>query len=64
MTQIRQDKDLKATNDADKFLEHDKATKALGMVLADVISKAYGIPIARARQEVKDRFIQYYRGML
>lgn len=64
MTQIGQNKDARAAKEADRFLEDDKAVKALGMVLADVISKAYGIPIARARQEVKDRFIQYYRGMI
>jgi hypothetical protein len=64
MTQIRQDKDLKATKDIDNFFDHDKAIMALGMVVADVISKAYGIPIALARQEVKKRATQYYRSLL
>lgn len=64
MTQIGQNKDARAVKEADRFLEDDKAVKALGMVLADVISKAYGIPVAQARKQVKQRFVEYYRGMI
>ena len=64
MTQIGQNKDARAAKEADRFLEDDKAVKALGMVLADVISKAYGIPVAQARKQVKQRFVEYYRGLL
>jgi hypothetical protein len=49
---------------ADQFLENDKKMKALGLVIADLVEAQFGLTQAQARQEVRDRFLAYYRTLL
>ena len=55
--------DAKAAAVADTFFA-DRQTAALGLVVADVIERAFGVSQSVARQQVKDRFRAYYRGLL
>ena len=56
--------DALADQHTNTMFEADNAMKALGLVLADVIAQAFGITKAQARQEVKQRWRDYYRGLL
>lgn len=66
---VRQDRsstELDALADlvAAEMLDQDAKMKALGMVLADVVERAFGVSQATARQQVRDRFREYYRALL
>ena len=58
--------DLDAIADAvaDQFILTDLKLKALGFVIADLVEAQFGMTQAQARQEVRDRFRNYYRGFL
>ena len=49
---------------AQNVLEDDARTKAMGMVMADLIEQVFGVSQAVARQQVKTRFRDYYRALL
>ena len=49
---------------AENSLENDLHTKAMGMVMADLVEQVFGVSQAVARQQVKTRFRNYYRGLL
>ena len=49
---------------AQEFLEQDLKVKALGLVVADVIERSFGVSKPVARQQVVDRFKTYYKTLL
>ena len=49
-----------ATNE----LEDNMRSRAMGMVMADLIENVFGVSQAVARAQVKSRFRDYYRGLL
>ena len=49
---------------ADELLEQDAKMKALGLVIADLVEQAFNVTPAVARNQVKSRFLAYYRGLI
>ena len=56
--------DALADSVADAMLENDAKMKALGLVMADLVERAFGVSQEVARSEVKTRFRNYYRNLL
>ena len=56
--------DALADSVADAMLENDAKMKALGLVMADLVERAFGASQEVARSEVKTRFRNYYRNLL
>jgi len=56
--------DAIADSVADAMLENDAKMKALGLVMADLVERAFGVSQEVARSEVKTRFRNYYRNLL
>lgn len=55
--------DAEADAAATRVLGTNKETTALGLVLADVVERAFGVSQAQAREQVLTRFRNYYRGL-
>lgn len=58
------DLDAKAQAAADQMFSQDPQTAALGLVMADLIERVFNVSQAAARQQVRDRYRAYYRGLL
>ena len=56
--------DAIADSVANAMLENDARMKALGLVMADLVERAFGVSQEVARSEVKARFRNYYRNLL
>ena len=56
--------DAIADSVADAMLENDAKMKSLGLVMADLVERAFGVSQEVARSEVKTRFRNYYRNLL
>jgi len=56
--------DALADRVSDDMLEQDAKMKALALVMADLVERAFNVSPQVARQQVKTRFRTYYRGLL
>lgn len=56
--------DAVAERVAAELFEQDLQMKALGLVLADLVEATFNVSQSVARQQVKTRFRDYYRGLL
>lgn len=56
--------DARAERVAAQMLDQDAKMKALGMVMADIIERAFNVDQATARRQVKARFQAYYRQLI
>lgn len=56
--------DALAEQVSEDFLNQDLKTKALALVLADMIENVFNVSQSEARQQVRTRFKNYYRGLL
>lgn len=56
--------DTWADRAADDFIDNDIKMKALALVMADLVEATFNVSPEVARQQVKTRFRNYYRGLL